>query len=75
MLTPDAQHCKIFSEVPIVGFKTAKNLKDLLFGAKVPVEKEADGKSCDCQGKRCELCTFLEEKTPLRTKKVVIRIK
>ena len=60
LLTPDAQHRKVFPEVPIVGFKRGKSLKDLLVRAKVPVEKETDGKSCGCQGKRCEVCTFLE---------------
>ena len=58
LLTPDAQHCKVLSEVPIVGFKRGESLKDLLVRAKVPVEKETDGKSCGCQGKRGELCTF-----------------
>ena len=30
LLTPDAQHRKVFPEVPIVGFKRGKSLKDLL---------------------------------------------
>ena len=68
LLTPDAQHRKVFPEVPIVGFKRGKSLKDLLVRAKVPVEKETDGKSCGCQGKRCEVCTFLEEKTTFTNK-------
>ena len=67
-LTPDAQHRKVFPEVPIVGFKRGKSLKDLLVRAKVPVEKETDGKSCGCQGKRCEVCTFLEEKSTFTNK-------
>ena len=58
MLTPDAQHRQVFPEVVIVGFKRGKNLKDLLVRVKVPVEKETDGKSCCCQGKRCEVCIF-----------------
>ena len=62
LLTPDAQHHKVFPEVPIVGFKRGKSLKDLLVRAKVQVEKEIDGKSCGYQGKRCEVCTFSEEK-------------
>ena len=62
LLIPDAQHLKVFTEVPIVGFKRGKSLKDLLVRAKVPVEKETDGKSCGCQGKRCKVCTFLEER-------------
>ena len=40
LLTPDAQHRKIFPEVPIVGFKRGKSLKDLWVRAKVPVKKE-----------------------------------
>ena len=40
LLAPDAQHCKVFSKVPIVGFKRNKSLKDLLVRAKVPVEKK-----------------------------------
>ena len=68
MLTPDAQHCKVFPEVPIVGFKREKGLKDLLDRAKVPVKKEADGKSCSCLGKRCEVCTFSEEKNNFSNK-------
>ena len=50
LLTPDAQHRKVFPEVPIVGFKRGK----------VPEGTETDGKSCDCQVKRCKV--FLEEK-------------
>ena len=37
----------------------------MLVGAKIPAEKEADGKSCGCQGKLCEVCTFLEKKKAL----------
>ena len=74
-LTPDAQHRKVFPEVPIVGFKRGKSLEDLLVRAKVPVEKETHGKYCGCQGKRCEVGTFLEEKTLLLTKRVVIHIR
>ena len=62
LLTSNAHHRKVFPEVPIVGFKRGKSLKDLLVRAKVSVEKETDGKSCGCQEKHCELCNFLEEK-------------
>ena len=40
---------RFFPEVPIVGFNRGKSLKYLLIRAKVPVKKETDGKSCDCQ--------------------------
>ena len=68
LLTPDAQHCNVFPEMCIVGFKRRKSLKDLLVGAKIPVEKETDGKSWGCQGKHCEVCIFLEKKALLLTK-------
>ena len=69
MLRPDAQHRKVFPEASIVGFKKEKSLKGLLVRAKVPVEKETDAKSCGCQGKLCEVWTFLKEKTLLLTKR------
>ena len=59
----------------LVGFKSGKSLKDLLVMAKVLVDKETDGKSCGCQGKRGEVCSFLDEKTLLLTKRVVIHIR
>ena len=68
LLTTDAQHRKVFPEVPIVSFKRGKSVKDLLVRAKVPVEKETNGKSCGCQGKRCEVCTFSEEKNAFTNK-------
>ena len=68
LLTPDAQYRKVFPEVPIVGSKRGKSLKDLLVRAKVPMEKETDRESCRCRGKRCEVCTFLEENNAFTNK-------
>ena len=68
LLTPNAQHRNVFPEVPIVGFKRGERFKDLLVREKVPVEKKTDGKSCGCQGKPCEVCTFLEEKSTFTNK-------
>ena len=68
MLTPDAIHRKDFPEVPIVSLKRRKSLKDLLVWAKVPVEKETYEKSCSYQGKRYQVCTFLEEKNTFTNK-------
>ena len=45
-----------------------KSLKDSLARAKVPVEKELDWKSCGCHEKRCEACTFSEEKSTFTKK-------
>ena len=55
LLTSDAQHRQVFPEVPIVGVKRGNR-------------KKIDGKSCSCQGKRCELCTFLEENSTFTNK-------
>ena len=49
--------------MPIVSFKRGKSLKYLLVRAKVPVEKETDGKFGGCQGKHCKVCTFQKKKT------------
>ena len=75
MFTPDAQHCKVFTEVPILGFKWGKSLKDLLVMAKVPVGNETDRKSCGCQGKRCEVWTFWKKRTLLLIKSAAIHKK
>ena len=54
--------------MPFVGYKRGKSSKDLLFRAKVPVEKETDGKSWGCQGKCCKVFTLLEEKNTFSNK-------
>ena len=40
LLTPDREHGKVFENVPIIGFRRAKSLKDILVKAKVaPLKK------------------------------------
>ena len=56
LLTPDREHGKAFEKVPIIGFRIAKSLEDILARAKVaPLEKK---KGCcrACGGTRCEIC-------------------
>ena len=36
LLTPDLEHQQVFYKVPIIGFRRAKDLKDVLERAKVP---------------------------------------
>ena len=75
LLTPDAQHRKIFPGVLIVGFKWGKNFKDLSVRGNVAMKKEKDEKSCGFQGKRCEVHTVSEEKnTFIRSGNVFISI-
>ena len=41
LLTPDREHGKVFEKVPIIGFRRAKSLKDILVRATVaPLEKK-----------------------------------
>ena len=44
LLTPDQAHNRVFSEVPIIGFKNAKSLKDHLVRAVLP-QLDKEGKS------------------------------
>ena len=50
------EHRKVFSDVPIVGFKRGKSLKDLLVRSKLPTQKKVGGQSEACQKTRCQIC-------------------
>ena len=47
LLTPDQAHKRVFSEVPIIGFKNAKSLKDHLVRAVLP-QLDRKGRSKPC---------------------------
>ena len=47
LLTPDKAHKKVFSEVPIIGFESAKSLKDHLERAILP-QLDTEGRSKPC---------------------------
>ena len=56
LLTPEREHGKVFENIPIVGFRRAKSLKDILERAKVaPIEKKK-GSCRSCGGTRCDIC-------------------
>ena len=40
LLTLDNKHNKVFRDVPIIGFRRAKSLKDILVRAKIPQIKK-----------------------------------
>ena len=56
LLTPDREHSKVFENVPIIGFKKGKRLKDILVRAKVPPLKTEEGFCGPCNKPRCEIC-------------------
>ena len=67
LLTPDAEHRRVFPDTPIVGFRKGKSLKDLLVRAKVP-NTQTKGKSGKCnskksRGKKCGVCAFIENQS------------
>ena len=56
LLTPDREHGKVFEKIPIIGFRRAKRLKDILARAKEgPLEKKT-GCCRLCGGTRCKKC-------------------
>ena len=63
LLTPTAQN-KVFSEVPVVGFKKRKSLKDLYVKAKVPLKKDRRG-ILWLSGKTLRSLHFSRRKKPL----------
>ena len=57
LLAPDEQHRKVFTDIPAIGFKNGKSLKDHLVKSVLP-KIDVGGSSRPCGGKRspCELC-------------------
>ena len=56
LLTTDQEDQKVFHKVPIIGFRRAKSLKDILVGAKVPPVQKNEGFCGPCKKSRCEIC-------------------
>ena len=53
LLTPNEKHSRVFHNVPFVGFKRCKSLKDILVRARLPTGNKGPGESCSCDGERC----------------------
>ena len=57
LLTPDEEH-KILPDVPVVGFRNGKSLKDYLVRAALPKANETG--SCEpCEKKTCLVCNVI----------------
>ena len=59
LLTPDKEHQKVFKEIPLIGFRRGKSLKDMLVRAKVPPLKSRQGSCGPCKKPRCQICNFV----------------
>ena len=62
LLIPDVAHKAVFTNVPIIGFKNDRSLKDHLVRAVLP-KVDAEGRSKPCGGKKrsCEVCKSVND--------------
>ena len=61
LLTPDQEHQKVFHKVPIIAFRRAKSLKDILVREvlEVPPLQKNEGFCGPCKKPRCEICKHM----------------
>ena len=67
LLTTDKNHRDVFQEIPLIGFRNAKSLKDYLIRAKLPKENVSLG-CFHCKKTNCEICNLIEESTTFTDK-------
>ena len=62
LIAPDEQHRKVFTDIPRIGFKNGKSLKNHLVRSVLP-KIDVAGNSVPCGGKRslCELCKLMKK--------------
>ena len=62
LLTPDVAHKTVFTNVPTIGFKNDRSLKDHLVRTVLP-NIDAEGRSKPCGGKNrsCEVCKSVND--------------
>ena len=58
LLAPDKEHKNVFPEVPIVGFRNGKSLKDYLVRAVLPKTDNAEGSELSGKG-TCQVCIHI----------------
>ena len=58
LLTPNKEHKKVFPDVPVVGFRNGKSLKDYLVRAKLS-KLEESGRCEPCAKQTCLVCDIL----------------
>ena len=64
LLTVDQAHGRVFSDVPIIGFKNAKSLKDHLVRAALPqLDREWISEQCEGANRSCEVCESVKNTT------------
>ena len=58
VLEPDKEHQKVFPNVPIVGVRNGKSLKDYLIRASLPILNQTLGSEL-CGKRNCQVCQFI----------------
>ena len=66
LLAPDKEHKKVFLDVPVVGFRNGKSLKDCLVRAALPKTNET-GRCEPCRKKTCLVCNSIRTTTTFTT--------
>ena len=62
LLTSNKEHKTVFGEKPpMIGWRKARTLKDYLFRSKTNNKDPKESKSVESNGKRCQLCQYIEE--------------
>ena len=59
LLTPDEEHKKILQDIPVVGFRDGKSLKDCYFRVKLR-NVEIPGRSESCGKGNCQVCHAIQ---------------
>ena len=59
LLTPDQEPQQVFHKLPIIGFRRAKSLKDILVIAKVLPVLKNEGSCGSCKKSRCKICEHI----------------
>ena len=63
ILTPNEEHKTVFGEKPpITGWRKARTLKNYLVRAKINNDDTKESKIARCNGKRCQVCQYIEER-------------
>ena len=66
LLTPNKEHKKVFPNVPVIGFRNGKSLKDFLVRATLP-KINGSGRCEPCGKKTCLVCDSISTATTFTT--------
>ena len=61
ILNVDEEHRRVFSQIPMVSFRRAKTIKDVLVRSKLKTEEFQPGSSNKCNRSNCLVDTFLDD--------------